>query len=69
MSYIRTPEHRAMRAQLIQQWKPWLKSTGPETPEGKAKVSLNAYKGNIRGVLRKLSAYLQEQRRLLADIL
>ena len=28
MSYYRTPEHRAMRAELIRRWKPWEKSPG-----------------------------------------
>lgn len=67
MSYIRTPEHRVMQAKLIQQWKPWLNSTGPKTPDGKAKISKNAYKGNVRGLLRKVAAHLREHRKMMAD--
>jgi len=42
MRYFRTPEHRRLRAELIRKWRPWEKSTGPTTPEGKATVSRNA---------------------------
>jgi len=44
-----TPERRARQAQKIREWKPWQKSTGPRTPEGKRKVSQNAYKHGFRG--------------------
>lgn len=40
-----TPERKAAMSAKIQEWKPWEKSTGAKTPEGKAKVSQNAYKG------------------------
>jgi len=38
-----TPERRARQAVLIKRWKPWTKSTGPVTDEGKAASSQNAY--------------------------
>lgn len=59
MSYYRTTEHRALRAQLIRRWKPWESSTGPKTEEGKAKVSQNAYKGSERELLRELGRELK----------
>src|SRR5580700_5922802 len=37
-----TPEGLEKLRQTALQNKPWLKSTGPRTPEGKAKVALNA---------------------------
>lgn len=37
-----TPEAREKQRQLIQSWSPWETSTGPTTPEGKAKASRNA---------------------------
>lgn len=46
---------------MIRQWKPWEKSTGPRSPQGKAKVSTNAYKGGTRQMLRELSRLLKEQ--------
>lgn len=37
-----TPERRARQSAIIQETKPWLSSTGPKAPEGKAKSSQNA---------------------------
>jgi hypothetical protein len=39
-----TDERRAKQREAIHRWKPWLKSTGPRTPEGKAVVAANAYR-------------------------
>ena len=55
MSYVRTAKHRVMRSQMIHQWKPWLKSTGAKTEEGKAVSSMNAYKGGVRQRQRELT--------------
>jgi hypothetical protein len=40
-----TPERRAKQAAAIRRWKPWEKSTGPNTADGKARSSRNADKG------------------------
>ena len=61
MSYYRTPEHRAMRAELIRRWKPWEKSTGPKSSEGKARSARRGYKGGTREMLRELARMLREQ--------
>ena len=37
-----TSESRAKQAELIRTWRPWEQSTGPKTPEGKARSSANA---------------------------
>ena len=42
-----TLEQRKRQSQLIRQWKPWEKSTGPRTPEGKENSKMNAVKGSI----------------------
>ena len=42
-----SPERRARQAAAIQRWRPWEKSTGPRTVEGKAKSSRNAYAGDV----------------------
>ena len=55
-----TSERRARQAALIQRWKPWERSTGPKTPEGKARVSRNAFKDGWRAQLRELSRLLRE---------
>jgi hypothetical protein len=52
MSYIRTPEHRRLRAELIKRWRPWEKSTGPKSREGKAIVAQNGFRGNPRETLK-----------------
>ncbi|MGD1953141.1 MAG: hypothetical protein ACFB14_26370 [Leptolyngbyaceae cyanobacterium] len=36
-----TKEQRERQARLIQDWKPWKKSTGPKTDEGKQISALN----------------------------
>jgi hypothetical protein len=41
-----TDEARRKQAERIRQQQPWRFSTGPRTPEGKAKSSRNAYKGS-----------------------
>ena len=61
MSYYRTPEHRAMRAELIRRWKPWEKSTGPKSSEGKARSAMRGFKGGTRETLRELAKILREQ--------
>lgn len=61
MSYTRTPEHRALRAELIRRWKPWEKSTGPKTPEGKRKAAMRGFKGAERALLRQVARVLKRQ--------
>jgi hypothetical protein len=68
MSYYRTPEHRAMRAELIRRWKPWEKSTGPKSAEGKARSAMRGFKGGTREMLRELARMLQEQTEALKRI-
>jgi len=63
-----TPERRQRQAEMIRQWRPWEKSTGPKTVEGKAKVSRNAYKGGTWRLLRVLAKVLKEQDRMLEKV-
>ena len=37
---------------MIHNWQPWRQATGPKTPNGKAKVARNGYKGAKRPALR-----------------
>lgn len=55
-----TPERRARQAALIKTWRPWEWSTGPRTAGGKARASLNAYKGAKRDETRALVRMLKE---------
>lgn len=69
-----TPERRARQAELIRTWQPWKKSTGPKTPEGKAKAALNgdpcpewaAERAKVRSFLKLAKDLLKEQRETLA---
>ncbi|MEI7707808.1 MAG: hypothetical protein WCI90_06020 [Chlorobium sp.] len=54
-------ERRARQSEMIQQWKPWTKSTGPRTEAGKAKVARNADKGLQLREMRELSAFYNRQ--------
>jgi len=40
-----TIEQRQRQRELIQRWKPWTKSTGAKTPDGKKKSAQNKFKG------------------------
>jgi hypothetical protein len=50
-----TEERKQRQRERIREWKPWLKSTGPRSVEGKAKVARNAYSGALWLTLRVLS--------------
>jgi len=43
-----TPERRARAAENTRRTKPWLQSTGPRTPEGKAVSAQNGFRGAVR---------------------
>lgn len=67
-----TPEQRQRQREAIQRWKPWSKSTGPQSPGGKAAASRNAWTGGHRAQLRELSMLVKaeiRQARELVDIL
>lgn len=69
MSYVRTPAHRRLRAELIKQWRPWEKSTGPKSVEGKVVSALRGYKGGERKLLRDLAAELRFINKSIANLL
>jgi hypothetical protein len=57
-----SPERRAKQALLIKTWRPWERSTGPRTADGKAVSARNAYRGGQWRSMREL-------RRLLIGLL
>lgn len=63
-----TDEQRDRQREAIQDAKPWQKSTGPKSAEGKAAVSKNADRGRLRPQLRALSRTLRASGLTLADI-
>lgn len=60
-----TLERRRRQSERIRTWKPWDRSTGPRSPEGKAGASHNAYRGGTRLLLRTLAKTLRSQKELL----
>ena len=67
-----TPERRARQAEAIRKWRPWERSTGPRSPNGKAQSALNANQGGVwrdlRQAIKDLNEALREQRKTLKDI-
>lgn len=65
-----TPERRQRQSELIRTWKPWAKSTGPRSAEGRERVSHNAWTGGHRAQLRELAklvnAEIRQARELVA---
>jgi hypothetical protein len=47
-----TSEQKQKQRNAIHQWKPWERSTGPKTPQGKEIASKNAFKGGLHAKLR-----------------
>ena len=43
-----TPEARRIQGEIARRRRSWTRSTGPRTPEGKARSSRNAWKGGVR---------------------
>lgn len=55
-----TLERRSRQAEMIRNWKPWERSTGPRTAEGKAVVARNGYKGGTRPAMQILARLLRQ---------
>jgi hypothetical protein len=64
-----TLEQRQRQRELIERWKPWEKSTGAKTPEGKKKSSRNATKTGVSLEDRELIKYLNQLMRQQKDLL
>lgn len=60
-----SPERRAKQAEIIRSSKPWLKSTGPRTAEGKARTASNALKHGFRS--RAYIERIRAERQLVQD--
>jgi hypothetical protein len=67
-----TDERRVRQSKAIRRWKPWLKSTGPRTANGKSRVSRNAWRGGerpkLRALITELKAALAAQRYAIEQI-
>ncbi len=64
-----TDEKRKAQSERLKSLKPWLKTTGPKTDEGKKASSQNALKHGMRSELAKdLRRILQEQAEILKGL-
>lgn len=55
-----TQERRQKQSEAIKRWKPWEKSTGAKTAEGKEKSKMNAYKhGGRSNIIKNLQSLLK----------
>ena len=68
MARVISPDQRAEQAEAIREWAPWKKSTGPQTSEGKEKVSRNAYAGGTSRHMKELAQALKRSRETVADV-
>lgn len=64
-----TPEERARQADIARKNKPWEKSTGPKTADGKARVRKNALKSGAHSEeMEALRRWLRWQKRFLKAV-
>ena len=64
-----TQERRQRQSEAIRRWRPWEQSTGPKTPEGKAKASQNANKGYDWKSVKSAATALHRNEKSLADLI
>jgi hypothetical protein len=64
-----TPEERLKQSKAIRSWKPWERSTGAKSPQGKAISSKNAFKTGdsvyVRQLIKQMNRILKEQKNLI----
>lgn len=62
-------ERRKRQSELIRTWKPWEKSTGPKSAQGKMKAAKNSYKtGEYCHETHEVRRYLADQNRFLREV-
>ena len=66
---IWTLEQRQLQREVIHKWKPWERSTGPRSPDGKRKASRNAWSGGHRATLREVIKVVRRQVRAAREAL
>lgn len=65
-----SPEFRKMQRERIYKTKPWLRSTGPKTVEGKNKAKMNALKisPELHALIKELNCLMKKQKKILQII-
>ena len=70
MSKHWTPEQRKRQSELIQRWKPWEKSTGPKSKDGKRTSAMRGLKtGEHTAEMRELRKMLAKNNQLLRSLM
>lgn len=64
-----TQAQRDKQSKLIHGWKPWEKSTGAKTPEGKAISAKNAYRYELRETYRDFMREMRGVRKEMCAVL
>lgn len=63
-----TDAARAKQAELVRRWRPWEKSSGPTTAQGKTRSSRNADKGGDAGRALRLAQAIDELSAAVAKV-
>ena len=65
-----SPEFRQMQRERIQRVKPWLKSTGAKTVEGKERSKMNALKISLKlhSLIREYKQLMEQQKEVCNTI-
>lgn len=63
-----TAERRRKQSQLMMTTRPWERSTGPKTEQGKANSSRNAFKGGFRQQIQDMRKLLKAQQAQLETL-
>jgi hypothetical protein len=64
-----TPERRQRQSEMIKQWKPWERSTGPKTKAGKLKTCQNATRSiQVEQCLQKIASLLTDQKKFQVEV-
>ncbi len=63
---INTPKQKQLQRERITRVKPWLKSTGARTPEGKAISKMNALKTNpeLHQLFKEYKVLMKQQKEI-----
>jgi hypothetical protein len=62
-------EERQRQRELIQLWKPWTKSTGAKTPEGKKRSAQNALKTGKSLEFREFIKFINRLLKIQKDLI
>jgi len=64
-----TPEERLKQSKAIRSWKPWERSTGAKSPQGKVISSKNAIKTGdsvyVRELIKQINRILRKQKEFI----